>query len=301
LILGGIVIVAWTGLVGATGSDKKEQPKVELSKEEQRILELTNEERAKKKLAPLRVQPILCRVARAYSDDMAKQGKMQHELDGKTHRQRVTEAGYKNSGAGENLGRSNISPEAVVKGWMESKGHRETLLDPDYTETGIGVVDDGKGVLYYTQLFGIPKEKAGEGKKKPAGKLSPEEQKILDLTNEARKKVKLAPLKINFTLIIAARGHSRNMAKQRKMDHKLNGKGPAERIKDAGYRAAYYGENIAFGFGEFGAPEKIFQGWMDSKGHRKNILTATFREIGIGTYTNDAGEMFYTQVFGTPR
>jgi uncharacterized protein YkwD len=137
-----------------------------------------------------------------------------------------------------------------------------------------------------------------DDKEKSANKLNAEEQKILDLTNEARKKEKLTPLKINFTLVKAARAHSKNMAKQRKMDHKLDGKNPGDRLKDAGYRAAYYGENIAFGFRKFGTPEKIFDGWMESKGHRKNILTAAFREIGIGTYTNAAGETYYTQVFG---
>jgi uncharacterized protein YkwD len=159
LILASAAVAACLGLLGASETDKKDQRKVELSKEEQRILELTNQERVKKKLPLLRVHPLLCQVARAHSANMAKQGKMSHNLDGKTPRQRATDAGYKSSGAGENIGRSNVSPDAVMKGWLESKGHRETMLDGDYLEIGIGVVDNGKGLLYYTQLFAIPKEK----------------------------------------------------------------------------------------------------------------------------------------------
>ncbi len=133
--------------------------------------------------------------------------------------------------------------------------------------------------------------------KKDEAKLSKDEQRILDLTNEARAKDKLPPLKANATLMKVARAHAANMAKQRKMEHVLDGKNPAERVEKAGYDYQHVGENIAFGEKGFGL-DGIFKGWMESKVHRDNILNGKFDEIGIGVATNGKGETYYAQDFG---
>src|SRR5438874_2719232 len=67
---------------------------------------------------------------------------------------------------------------------------------------------------------------AGEPKFQPTA----QEKKLLDLTNAERKKEELPPLKFNPTLMKVARDHSKNMAKQSKMDHVLDGKNPRDRI-----------------------------------------------------------------------
>jgi uncharacterized protein YkwD len=135
---------------------------------------------------------------------------------------------------------------------------------------------------------------------KSAVKLSAVEQKLLDLTNEARKEAGLKPLRPNATLLKLARDHSANMAKQRKLDHVLDNKTPFQRMKEAGYRYYRGGENVAIGDNRI-APAVIFGGWMKSKFHRENILNPEFTEIGIGRATNADGEMYYTQVFAKPR
>ena len=58
------------------------------------------------------------------------------------------------------------------------------------------------------------------------------------MTNKARAKEKLPPLKLNSVLTKVARAHSANMAKQEKMEHELDGKNPSQRIKEAGYAAS---------------------------------------------------------------
>jgi uncharacterized protein YkwD len=134
----------------------------------------------------------------------------------------------------------------------------------------------------------------------PAGlKLSAEEQQVLDLTNQAREKEKLPPLRPNPLLFAAARGHSANMARQDVMDHVLDGKKPSDRVKDAGYRYTWMGENIAMTDGDTTAG--VFKGWMQSKGHREHILSDHFDEIGIGIARNDKGNIYYTQVFGSAK
>jgi uncharacterized protein YkwD len=131
-------------------------------------------------------------------------------------------------------------------------------------------------------------------------KLSEDEQKILDLTNEARAKEKLPPLKVNATLLKVARAHSANMAKQHKMEHVLDDLNPAQRVDKAGYNYRSVAENI--GVAEKGATAAaLFKGWMDSKIHHDNILSSKVDEIGIGLVTDDKGETYYTQVFGKRR
>src|SRR5262245_60393551 len=153
-------------------------------------------------------------------------------------------------------------------------------------------------VVFVTARVLCAQDKAKDA---PAEKveLSAAEKTVLDLTNEERAKEKLPPLKPNPILIRVARAHSRNMAKQEKMEHELDGKKPHERTKEAGYKGGFIGENIAAG--EEFPPKEVVKVWMGSKGHRENILNSTYTEIGIGIARNDKGEVYYTQVFGKPR
>lgn len=128
-------------------------------------------------------------------------------------------------------------------------------------------------------------------------KLTQSEQKILELTNAARKKEGLTPLSPNKTLMEVARAHSANMAKQKKVAHKLDDTTPAQRVKKAGYNYRATGENVAAGDPTFTEAE-FFQGWMESKGHRENILSSKYNEIGIGIAKDSDGRLYYTQVFG---
>jgi uncharacterized protein YkwD len=149
------VLIAAGSLAGA--QEKARDEKVEMTRDEKAVLDATNKERAKEKLPPLNPNPILFRVARAHSSNMAKQNKMEHELDGKKPNDRTKEAGYKSGWIGENIAAGyEFPPLEVIKTWMASKGHRENILNPTYTEIGIGIARTPRGELYYTQVFGRP-------------------------------------------------------------------------------------------------------------------------------------------------
>src|SRR5262249_13649505 len=68
--------------------------KFELTEVDKAIFELTNKEREKEKLSALTISPLLCEVARKHSANMAKQGEMKHELNGKNPADRIKAAGY---------------------------------------------------------------------------------------------------------------------------------------------------------------------------------------------------------------
>jgi uncharacterized protein YkwD len=136
-------------------------------------------------------------------------------------------------------------------------------------------------------------------KDEPKLELSKLEKDILELTNKERDKEKLPPLVTNALLFKAARGHSANMAKKGELNHVLDDKNPGKRLDDVGYSWLEVGENIALGTDETAAD--ILKLWMGSELHKANILNKDFKQIGIGVAKNDKGELYYTQVFGTPQ
>ena len=128
----------------------------------------------------------------------------------------------------------------------------------------------------------------------------------LCVLNAERGRHKLGPLRLNHRLSAAARRHSRAMARQHFFSHtSLGGASFVDRIRGTGYLAGVrswtVGENIAYGAGSQSSPRAIGTAWMNSPGHRANILSRSFREIGIGlasgtpvgrrgaTYTTDFG------------
>jgi uncharacterized protein YkwD len=146
-------------LSGAVGSAQDKAFKLEPA--EQMLLDLTNAERKKEELPPLKASALLSKAARAHSQNMAKQGKLEHELDEKTPVDRIKETGYKIRRAGENIafGSDNLPLAEIMKLWMESEGHKANIMNPDFTELGVGIARNDKGEVYYTQVFGTPLEK----------------------------------------------------------------------------------------------------------------------------------------------
>ena len=138
-----------------------------------------------------------------------------------------------------------------------------------------------------------------------ADKFAADEKALLGLLNEARKKEKLPPLKANAILHEVARLHSANMAKQEKMAHQLDGKGVGDRTDAGGYDYRFVRENLAGAEGDVESPaptpKEIHDKWMESKGHRANLLDQRVTEVGIAIVVSKKGTYYYTQVFATPR
>lgn len=128
-------------------------------------------------------------------------------------------------------------------------------------------------------------------------KLSDDEQAVLDLTNAERKKQNLPALKANEALTRAAREHSANMAKQQKLDHVLDEKGPDARVKAIGYKYSALAENCAMGQK---TPAEAITTWIESAPHKANLLNGTYTEIGIGVAADATGQRYWTQVFAKP-
>jgi uncharacterized protein YkwD len=129
------------------------------------------------------------------------------------------------------------------------------------------------------------------------------------LLNKKRREHAIRKLRRNGRLHRAAGRHTVDMARRQYFSHtSISGASFLDRIRRTGYlrraRGWSVGENIAWGTGELSTPRSIVRAWMNSPGHRANILNGRFREIGVGisfgapvrssvrpaaTYTTDFG------------
>lgn len=118
---------------------------------------------------------------------------------------------------------------------------------------------------------------------------------VVALVNKERAAAGCGPLAEDSLLDKSAQTHSADMAARDFFDHtNPDGADPGQRITAAGYRWSTYGENIAMGQQ---TPEAVMESWMNSPGHRANILNCSFKDIGVGVHEGPGGP-WWTQNFG---
>jgi uncharacterized protein YkwD len=134
---------------------------------------------------------------------------------------------------------------------------------------------------------------------------------ILCLHNQIRAEHGLPPLRDNARLRRAALGHSQDMVGRHFFDHTTPGGTTfVDRIMRARYANRHegwsFGENLAWGTGSLSTPRGVLRAWMDSPGHRANILRRSYREVGVGVVVgipagDGQGGATYTADFGVVR
>ena len=122
-----------------------------------RVVELTNAERAGAGLAPLVLNPSLVGAAQVYAEVLAASGCFAHTCGPVPELERRSElAGYTGwTRLGENIAAGYPGPEQVVASWMASEGHRANILNPSFTEVGVGLAPGGRYGQSWVQAFGV--------------------------------------------------------------------------------------------------------------------------------------------------
>ncbi|CAM3639343.1 SafA/ExsA family spore coat assembly protein [Cytobacillus oceanisediminis] len=121
------------------------------------------------------------------------------------------------------------------------------------------------------------------------------EEQVVQLVNQERAKYGLKPLKSNWELARVARYKSQDMINKRYFDHNSPTYGsPFDMMKSFGITYRTAGENIAAGQK---TPQEVVKAWMNSEGHRKNILSANYTEIGVGYTQGGYYGHYWTQMF----
>jgi uncharacterized protein YkwD len=104
------------------------------------------------------------------------------------------------------------------------------------------------------------------------------EQSLIDAVNDVRVAHDLRPLRVDAALVEAARSHSTTLLRENVFAHGALG----ERIAACGARGPAFGENLAWGTGRYASARHIVESWMQSPGHRANLLRPGWNRIGIG-------------------
>ncbi|MFN8080524.1 MAG: CAP domain-containing protein [Kineosporiaceae bacterium] len=121
---------------------------------------------------------------------------------------------------------------------------------------------------------------------------------VVRLVNVERASNGCSALTAESRLTAAAQLHSEDMAAKNYFDHNSqDGRSPGARITAQGYKWRTWGENIAAGQQ---TPASVMSAWMNSSGHRANILNCTFTQIGVGVAKGGSYGIYWTQDFGTP-
>lgn len=312
-----------TAKITAKAGGKKYSCKVTVKKASgyaAEVLKLVNKERKKYGLSALELDEKLCRAA----DKRAKEtvSLFSHTRpDGTDCFTVLEEYGIGYRSVGENIAAGQRTAKDVVAAWMNSPGHRANILSPSYEKLGVGLMKTQSGYGYYwVQLFvgGMKSKKTSASKSqaapsKPAASSKPAAtavpsakpvqnpengadyaEQVLALVNAARAEEGLSPLVLDQAICTAAAVRAQEIIGT--FSHtRPNGASCFTVLSEYGISYMASGENIAAGQS---TPEAVMASWMNSPGHRANILSPSFRKLGVGFAKSESGYKYYwTQLF----
>lgn len=292
------------------------------------ILKLVNKERKKSGLTALVLDSKLCKAADKRAGELNRL--FDHSRpDGSSCFTVLAEYGISYGAAGENIAAGYTSAKEVVKGWMNSPGHRANILSKNFKALGVGHVKNGRH--YWVQLFTDGKGSRSstgsgtkQGTRRPAasakatlrpaatpavrppvtpslqspapgsGSVESYAEQVLSLVNAERAKAGVGALVLDPALCRAAAARAQEITGT--FSHtRPDGTDCFTILGQFGISYRAVGENIAAGQR---TPEAVMASWMNSSGHRANILSASYRKLGVGcVQTGEGFGIYWTQLF----
>lgn len=252
-------------------------------------LDVVNAARARAGAASVALDGRLTAAAEAHARAMAAHGALALESpDGTSLFHRIAAHGYTPLTVAEHIVSGPRTPREFVDYCLEGAERRGPFHDPALVHLGVGRADGPTtGDVYWTAVWARPFT--------PDGLLRLTSE-VIALTNAERAAARLAPLAQDPRLAAAAQAHSDDMVARDFYSHTgPEGHQPWDRARTAGATHRGIGENIACGQR---SPAEVVRGWMDSPGHRANILKPDFTHIGVGHATGSRAGTYWTQVFG---
>jgi uncharacterized protein YkwD len=270
------------------------------------LLRLLNDERAAAGAPPLRLSPALDRTAQRHVDEVAARGSLRGEhRPEQAMEQRLREAGYDAHQWAENLMSGPANAARLVATWRrdDSDGTFRRVLDPAYTDLGVGV---GRiaGAPLYSILFAVPESAAFARETAALRDRERVRAELSTLIDAERRRAGRQPLALDADLDVAAQRHADDMLARSYFAHRdPDGKTVRERARAAGFDWSAIGENIAEGQQSV---KEVVESWMRSAGHRENILDRRYTRTGVGLALGrdpKTGEyrILWVQTFGLPR
>lgn len=272
------------------------------------LLRRLDDERAAAGAPPLRLSPALDRAAQRHVDDVVARGSLRGEhRPEQAMEQRLREAGYDAHQWAENLMSGPASPAELLAAWRrdDSDGTFRRLLEPTYTEVGIGI---GRfrldGAPLCSILFAVPQSTAFARETAALRDRERVRAELMTRVDDERRRAGRQPLTVDSRLDVAAQRHADDMLARSYFAHRdPDGKTVRERAREAGFDWSAIGENIAEGQQSV---KEVVESWMRSAGHRENILDRRYTRTGVGLALGrdpKTGEyrILWVQTFGLQR
>ena len=183
--------------------------------------------------------------------------------------------------------------QAALDAWATMADAEDTLLEPRLGEVGLAVREADDGDLILVALFNNLRPVMLDWREIA--------RDVEAEINAIRADAGLPRLRTIEELRRVARDHSEDMARRNYFDHvNPDGLTPGDRAGRAQIRFEILAENIGVSYEIEHPAAAIVQEWMDSEGHRRNIMDGRFNRTGVGIYIADDERMFITQLFMRP-
>ena len=183
------------------------------------------------------------------------------------------ENGIDDASVGENYIAGVSTPDAAVDQWMNIDFARERMLNADVTTMSVGHYEGGVYNNYWVLIFSYPENSHTEDYR----------QEVLDLVNAQRAKYGLTALEMGDDALTAAAQTRAEEISVVNSHVRPDGSKCFTVLKDYGITDTPTGENAAWGSV---SPEEVVNAWMNSEGHRANILNPEARKMSVGYYYN---------------
>lgn len=245
------------------------------------LLRRLNAERERNRAADLRLLRSLNEVAQRHAQEIARSGEVrlprgsEREVDAW-----MRQAGYNAHRWVESATSSTDDFDRILREWQRrDRSTWRSAMDPEVRDVGIGVTRM-RGVPLYVFLFAVPEAEHFARTTSGLRDVERIRAEMLAEVNAVRRKAGVPPVQLNRDLQEAAQAHAEDMLARGYFAHRSpSGTTVRERARKAGYDWRAIGENIAEGQRSV---EEVMATWMTSPGHRKNILSPNFKELGIG-------------------
>lgn len=185
------------------------------------------------------------------------------------------ENGIEDASVGENYIAGVSTPDAAVDQWMNIDFARERILNADATTMSVGHYEGGVYNNYWVLIFSCPENSYTSNYR----------QEVLNLVNAERAKYGLQPLVMGDAKLTAAAQQRAEEIATVNSHVRPNGTKWYTVLSEYGVTDAAAGENAAWGSV---SPEEVVNAWMNSEGHRANILDPEARAMGVGYYYNSS-------------
>lgn len=260
------------------------------------LLRRINAERERLGAPALRLVQPLNQAAQQHAEEIARSGSLRLEQGSERQvNDWIRKAGYNSHRWTESVTSSPSDFDQILHEWRRrDQATWGNLMDAEVRDLGIGLSRMG-GVPLYVFLFAEPE--AEHFARTTGGLRDPERARaeMLAEVNALRRKAGAPELRMNPALQKAAQAHAQDMLDRGFFAHKSpSGTTVRERATQAGYKWRNIGENIAEGQKSV---DEVVSTWMDSPGHRQNMLEPKFRELGIGLVTGKGRDGEYRVIW----